>query len=148
MEATIPAALQLTLQTDSPSTFRDELGQLINAFHEETVPRTSVRFAVRLHDADKQLVGGLSGTLTWGWLFIETLWVHRNQRGQGSGKLILTRAENHAVENGCHSAWLDTFQSRAFYEAQGYGVFGTLEDYPVGQTRAFLKKALKQIGRM
>ena len=146
MQATVPPGLQLTLQTDSPSTFRDELGQLINAFHEETVPRHAVRFAVRLHDAGNQLVGGLSGTLTWGWLFIESLWVHRNQRSKGAGRVLLARAEGHAAENGCHSAWLDTFQSRAFYEAQGYTVFGALEDYPVGQTRAFLKKRLGKPG--
>jgi GNAT superfamily N-acetyltransferase len=142
MPATVPAGLQLTLQTDSPSGFRDELGQLINAFHEETVPRSSARFAVRLHDVENHLVGGLSGTLTWGWLFIEALWVHRNQRNKGAGRALLTRAESHAAENGCHSAWLDTFQSRAFYEAQGYSLFGALEDYPAGQTRAFLRKPL------
>lgn len=50
-------------------------------------------------------------------------------------------AENHAVAKGCHSAWLDTFQARGFYEAVGYELFGMLNDYPAGQTQYFLEKA-------
>jgi hypothetical protein len=38
---------------------------------------------------------------------------------------------------------LDTysFQARGFYERLGYAVFGTLDDYPPGQSRIFLHKA-------
>jgi hypothetical protein len=39
----------------------------------------------------------------------------------------MDRAEVHARERGCHSAWLDTFsfQARGFYEKLGYDEFGT-----------------------
>ena len=63
-------------------------------------------------------------------------------RGQGAGRALMAHAEAHAVAEGCHSAWLDTFQARGFYEAFGYQVFGTLEDYPPGQRRSFLRKRL------
>ena len=86
MPPTDPVELRLTLDTEPPSAFRAELGQRINAFHAETVPGQSSRFALRLHDPQGRLVGGLSGVLTWGWLFIEALWVDPTVRGQGAGR--------------------------------------------------------------
>jgi hypothetical protein len=38
---------------------------------------------------------------------------------------------------------LDTFQARGFYEQIGYVAFGELENYPQGQSRHFLRKALR-----
>jgi ribosomal protein S18 acetylase RimI-like enzyme len=63
-------------------------------------------------------------------------------RGSGAGRALMAAAESHAAATGCHSAWLDSFQARDFYEALGYTVFGQLEDYPKGQTRWFLRKRL------
>jgi ribosomal protein S18 acetylase RimI-like enzyme len=80
--------------------------------------------------------------MSWGWLFVDALWVHPDLRGQGAGRALMAHAERRAGAAGCHSAWLDTFQARGFYEAIGYRVFGTLEDFPAGQTRSFLRKRL------
>jgi hypothetical protein len=35
-----------------------------------------------------------------------------------------------------------SFQARPFYEKCGYKVFGTLEDYPPGHAKFFLRKRL------
>lgn len=134
--------LRLTMDADSGGAFRAELGKRIHAFHAETVPFQSTRFTLQLRDAQSRLVGGLSGAMSWQWLFIEALWVDPSLRGQGAGRALMAHAEAHAVAEGCHSAWLDTFQARGFYEAFGYQVFGTLEDYPPGQSRSFLRKRL------
>jgi len=47
-----------------------------------------------------------------------------------------------AMRRGCSGAWLDafSFQARGFYEKLGYAVFGSIEDYPPGHSRFFLKK--------
>lgn len=145
MNQTSPIArgvLQLTVDADPGGAFRAELGQRINAFHSETVPFHATRFTLRLLDTQSRLVGGLSGAISWQWLFIEALWVDPVLRGQGTGRTLMTHAEAHAVTQGCHSAWLDTFQAREFYEALGYQAFGTLEDYPPGQSRSFMRKRL------
>ena len=82
------------------------------------------------------------GTLSWGWLFVEAVWVSEALRGRGVGRALMAAAERHARESGCHSVWLDTFQARDFYLSLGYETFGVLEDYPPGQQRSFMRKAL------
>jgi GNAT superfamily N-acetyltransferase len=65
-------------------------------------------------------------------------------RGAGLGRQLMEQAEQEAIHRGCHIIWLDTFtfQARGFYERLGYTVFGTLEDYPPGHSRFFLRKNL------
>jgi GNAT superfamily N-acetyltransferase len=134
--------MTMTLDTAPDGNLRAELGQLINAFHGETVPFRATRFTLRLDDTAGRLAGGLSGVISWGWLFIDAVWVHADRRGLGAGRVLMAYAESHAAAQGCHSAWLDTFQARAFYESIGYAVFGSLDDYPAEQTRSFLRKRL------
>ena len=125
---------------------RKQLEREIDLFNARTVAGEDERFAPFLRDSAGLLVGGLDGVIGWAWLFVESLWVHDDLRGRGLGRELLARAERLAVERGCHSAWLDTFQARGFYERLGYAVFATLEHYPPGQTRYFLRKRLEAAG--
>jgi len=52
--------------------------------------------------------------------------------------------ESEATQQGCTHAHLDTFsyEARPFYEKLGYDLFATLEDYPPGYCKYFLKKSL------
>ena len=121
---------------------RKVLERAIDDFNARTVPGRDQRFALLLRDAEGALAGGLDGVIGWRWLFVDNLWVHDELTGQGYGRDLLARAEQRALEHGCHSAWLETFQALGFYQKCGYSVFGTLEDYPPGQTRTFLRKRL------
>lgn len=121
---------------------RKMLERAIDDFNARTVPGRDERFAILLRDGDGMLVGGLDGVIGWEWLFVDNLWVHDELRGRGVGRDLLERAERRALERGCHSVWLDTFQAVDFYRKRGYSVFGSLEDYPAGQTRYFLRKSL------
>jgi GNAT superfamily N-acetyltransferase len=101
-------------------------------------------FLIRLLDHENSLVGGLFARISYGWLFVDMLWVAEENRGKGQGGELLRRAEEEARRNGCLNAWVDTFsfQARGFYEKNGYVVFGELADYPPGHTRHFLRKPL------
>jgi ribosomal protein S18 acetylase RimI-like enzyme len=132
--------LTIEFDADPPAAFRGELGQAINAFHGLTVPFQASRFGFRLLDKAQRMVGGLSCVESWGWMFVDAVWVDAGHRGTGGGRMLMRAAETHAVAIGCHSVWLDTFQARGFYERLGYEVFGQLEDYPGPQTRWFLRK--------
>jgi GNAT superfamily N-acetyltransferase len=112
------------------------------AFNHGTFPSKFERFALLLQDGAACLKGGVSGMIYCDWLFVDGLWVDDNLRHRGVGAALMKHAEDHAIARGCHSAWLDTFQARGFYEAVGYELFGMLDDYPAGQKRCFLKKRL------
>ena len=122
---------------------RKSLERAIDDFNARTVPGRDERFAILLRDAEGALVGGLEGVIGWEWLFVDNLWVHDALQRQGHGRDLLARGERYALEHGCHSVWLETFQALGFYQKQGYSVFGMLPDYPAGQTRHFLRKRLE-----
>ena len=91
-----------------------------------------------------ETMGGLLGSAWGGWLHISYLWVDEAVRGQRWATRLMDHAEAYARERGCHSVDLDThsFQARPFYEKRGYEVFGTLDDYPKGHKKFFLRKKL------
>jgi GNAT superfamily N-acetyltransferase len=98
-----------------------------------------------LRDSTDGLVGGLLGETYWGWLHVRVLWLEEGVRRRGYGTQLLEKAEEEAVRRGCSYAYLDTlsFQAREFYEGKGYTAFGRLDDHPVGHSRHFLTKQLR-----
>lgn len=128
---------------DSPSAeTREHLVEKIDSFHHRTFPSKFERFTLLLQDNAASLKGGVSGLIYCSWLCIDGLWVDDALRHRGIGTRLMMRAESHAIARVCHSAWLTTFQTRGFYEAVGYEVFGTLNDFPAGQQQHFLRKRL------
>jgi GNAT superfamily N-acetyltransferase len=121
-------------------------GPLI-AFNQAKTGRNDYRPLIVAIEGAEGVIGGLWGRTVYDWLFVELLFVPEALRGRGVGSELMKRAEDEALTRGCHSAWLDTFefQARGFYERLGYICFAELRDYPVGVTRYFMKKALKQI---
>ena len=113
-----------------------------NRSHVENPVRLS--FLIRLLGPENLLVGGLFARISYGWLFVEMLWVAEENRRKGQGRELLRQAEEEALRHSCLHAWVDTFsfQGRGFYEKNGYVVFGQLADYPPGHTRYFLRKTL------
>ncbi|WP_417386282.1 GNAT family N-acetyltransferase [Gimesia sp.] len=91
-----------------------------------------------------EIIAGLVGFTLWEWLYIETLAVDANHRGQGLGRRLVLEAERIARARNCHAAWVDTFSFQApeFYSRLGYTPFGTLPDFPDGQQRIFFRKEL------
>lgn len=98
---------------------------------------------IYLRDGDRVL-GGVVGHFFGGWLNVSLLWVDEGHRNRGHGSSLLRMIEGEAVRAGCRYAHLDTysFEARPFYEKHGYSLFATLDDYPVGFSKYFLKKKL------
>lgn len=74
------------------------------------------------------------------------LWVAQAARGAGHGTRLVRDAEAYARARGAVGATLEThsFQARPFYERLGYEVFATLDGYPRGHAKFFLRKDLAQ----
>jgi ribosomal protein S18 acetylase RimI-like enzyme len=101
------------------------------------------RFGVFVRDEAGTPFAGLVAYVSGGWVYIYSLWVKADLRHRGIGRKLMIAAEGHALQQGCHSAYLDTFsfQAPSFYEKLGYEIFGTL-DYPPKHKRFFMKKRL------
>jgi ribosomal protein S18 acetylase RimI-like enzyme len=91
-----------------------------------------------------EILGGLVGWTSWEWLRIELLHVAPAWRGAGWGTRLVRAAEQEAVTRACRAAWVDSysFQAPGFYQRLGYTVFGTLDGYPTGHHRYFLRRTL------
>ena len=90
------------------------------------------------------IAGCVAVVYCWNIAYIDILWVDEACRKQGLGSELLRAVEDEAKEKGCRLAHLDTFdfQGKAFYEKNGYRVFGTLEDCPKGHCRYYMSKTL------
>lgn len=139
------ANVDITLETN-PSP--EDVKALGDGLTEHALPTTGVPgflpLAVFARDAGGQLVGGISAAVNWNWLQIQLVWISPVLRRTGLGSKLLGEIERAGKERGCTNAHLDTFsyQARPFYERHGYELFATLDDYPSGQQRFYLRKRL------
>ena len=128
----------------------EDVQVLAQGLTQHSLPHTGVRgfrpIGVFLRDEQGKVVGGVWGYINWNWLYVNLVWASESLRGQGYGKQMLLALEGVARERGCEYAHLDTFsyQARPFYERLGYEVFATLEEYPPGHQRYFMKKRLQE----
>ncbi|MEB2346781.1 MAG: GNAT family N-acetyltransferase [Deltaproteobacteria bacterium] len=141
------SADEITIDITSEPTLDDvrALEQGLSAHARAFVTRPGFQpLAVLARDGTGRLVGGVVARVNWSWLHVSLVWVAEELRGSGIGALLLAAAEDTARARGCTRAHLDTFsyQARPFYEKRGWRVFATLDDYPEGHQRFFLRKDL------
>ncbi len=122
-----------------------ELGSRLTRFNEALAgPLRARDVAFTVRDDDGAMVAGLTGEIFWNALNVHLLWVDEDYRRQSYGTLLLRRAEELAIENGCGFVYLSTFefQAPAFYVRHGYSVIGELPNVPRGSRRQWLCKAV------
>jgi GNAT superfamily N-acetyltransferase len=137
--------LRFSVETSPDRRDVDALGAGLT---EHALPTTGTSgfhpLAVFARDPAGALVGGVYGQVNWNWLQIGLFWVSASRRHRGLGSRLLAAIERAGIERGCTQAHLDTFsyQARPFYERHGFHLFATLDDYPTGHQRFFLRKTL------
>jgi ribosomal protein S18 acetylase RimI-like enzyme len=116
----------------------------LNSFNEIKAHIIPYEIYVFMRDRQNKVVGGAVGYTFGDWLHVNLLWVDESFRNRGCGTKLLKMIENESVRIGCRHVDLDTlsFQARPFYEKQGYTLFATLDNYPEGHRKYFLKKDL------
>ena len=99
-----------------------------------------------IRNKENKVVGGAIGSVFGGWLYISLMWIEESLRNQGYGTTLLKMMEKEAVKLGCKHAHVDTysFEAKPFNEKNGYTLFASLENYPEGHSKHFLKKKLLQ----
>jgi GNAT superfamily N-acetyltransferase len=137
---------QITLEEKASAEDRRILGDGINQFVDGLFPGkrfTDVTFFLR--DETGAIVGGVAGNYgSFGWLYVDQLWVSAPLRGMAYGSKLLAMIEAEARKNDCSNVYLNTFsfEAPAFYAKLGYTVFAELNDFPPGHSRIFLRKSL------
>jgi GNAT superfamily N-acetyltransferase len=136
---------KFTLLDDVDDNVKDAIVALVVQYNNSKAGSGNGRsLFVVIHDEKNEVIGGLSGYTSRGWLFIDHLVVPEAHRKKGIGTEIMRMAEEEAISRGCTDAWLNTFefQARGFYERLGYVCFGELPNYPFGFSRFFMNKSL------
>jgi GNAT superfamily N-acetyltransferase len=142
---------KLTL-TDAPTpAMRSAIVDPLVRFNEAQIghPQGYCPLVILISDpVTETVIGGLWGATANAHLHIDLLFVPEELRRTGLGRRLIKDAEEEAVRRGCRGVWLDTYssQARGFYERLGYTVFGTIDDYPPGHSRFFLKETLGPSG--
>lgn len=136
--------LVVALEPEPAATVRAAVLNGLRAYNRAHAEAPDFQGLVVAARAGDELVGGLVGETGWKWLHVDLLWVADAYRGRGIGRRLLHAAEEEARRRGARHVYLDTldFHARPFYEREGYVVFGTLEDYPPGHRRFYMRKDL------
>lgn len=127
---------------DTVSTIRSGLVEF-NRSSLENVNETD--FALVIQEADKPIMGGMTGTLFKSGLYIRFLWVSEALRGQGFGQALMQTIEREAKQRGIKNLFVDTysFQAPAFYQAAGFIEVGRFSDYiEPGVDKIFYQKVI------
>jgi ribosomal protein S18 acetylase RimI-like enzyme len=81
-----------------------------------------------------------------GVVYIETIIVAKDNRGNGLGKLLMSKVEEIARNKGAHKIYLDTgngWSSVDFYKSSGYEITAELKDHYHRQDFIIMTKNLK-----
>ena len=139
-------ACEITLEQNVSAEDRAILGGGIEQHIESLFPGKNVTdVTLFLRDDAGSIVGGVAGNYgSFGWLYVDALWVSEEIRGQDHGTKLLEKIEAEAAKHGCTNVFLSTFSFQApeFYKKLGYTVFAELDDFPPGHSRLFLRKVL------
>jgi predicted N-acetyltransferase YhbS len=140
----LPPGLHLSFEDNPSWEDREFIDQGLGAYNVQFLRDSRYSyFGAFVRDEAGAIGAGLIGHCYAGWLFVALLWVHADLRRAGVGSRLIAEAERHAIEFGCHSAWVDTFSFQApnFYPKFGYREFARL-DCPPDHQRIFFKKRL------
>jgi GNAT superfamily N-acetyltransferase len=150
LDSAPPFSFTLTVSETWEAILTEEL-LAFNQHHAPTLalepsPHAPEPLHVYALNTDGTLVGGVIGRthIIRLWLELRLIWVHESYRRQGIGQQLMMRAEQEALQRGCHYARVATSQYQApdFYAKQGYRMYGTLANCPPGETVFYFWKPL------
>ena len=119
---------------------------LTEKINEETTQYgKAYNFGLFLHDENNTIIGGCNGSIIFGAIYTDQLWVDKKHRGTGLGKKIMEEVHSYGKEIGCTMATLGTmsFQNaKGFYEKLGYEVDFERGGYLQGGSMIIMRKNL------
>jgi GNAT superfamily N-acetyltransferase len=102
-------------------------------------------FAFFTRDDHGTIIAGCNGSVVYGSIYTDQLWVDEQYRGQGLGKQLMQQVHDYGRKIGCTMATVSTisFQNaQSFYEHLGYVCDFERTGYIHDSTCLFLRKSL------
>jgi GNAT superfamily N-acetyltransferase len=98
-----------------------------------------------VRDENNQIIAGCNGSVIFGSIYTDQLWVHPDYRKKGLGQKLMEAAHDYGRKSGCLIATVATmnFQgAKTFYEKLGYVVDFKRLGYVQNSCCLFMKKEL------
>ncbi len=102
-------------------------------------------FSFLMRDESGAIIAGCHGSVVFGEIYTDMLWVEPGCRSQGLGRQLMEHVQTYGRSQGCTMATVSTmnFQKAChFYEKLGYEVDFERTGYVKGATCFFLKKSI------
>lgn len=102
-------------------------------------------FAFFIRDKRNQIIAGCNGSVIFGSIYTDQLWVHPSYRKNGLGHKLMEAVHDYGRRSGCSMATVATmsFQgAKTFYEKLGYVSDFDRPGYTQNSSCIFLKRSL------
>lgn len=102
-------------------------------------------FAFFIRDESNQIIAGCNGSVIFGSIYTDQLWVHPAHRKNGLGHKLMEAVHDYGRKSGCAMATVATmsFQgAKTFYERLGYLSDFERSGYTQNSSFIFLKRSL------
>lgn len=127
--------------TESPLT--SDIDFLTQKINEESVDfGAATPFAFFMRDEAGSIIAGANGSIIFGCIYTDQLWVDKKYRRGGWGKELMEAVHDYGRKSGCTMATVNTmsFQgAKEFYEKLGYAVDFERPGYTQNSSCIFLK---------
>lgn len=123
----------------------EDLDFLTDRINSEAIDHGSAYpFAILLRNKENEIVAGCNGSIVFGSIYTDQLWVNPNFRKQGLGKKLMEAVHEYGKKQGCTIATVATmsFQVPNFYKAIGYKIDFSRKNYSKGASCIFMSKKL------
>ncbi len=129
--------------TENPTS--QDLDFLTQKINEEAKGHGSAHpFAILIRDNTGEIIAGCNGSLFFGSIYTDQLWVHPSHRKAGIGKSLMEKVHEYGKRHGCTMATVATmnFQAPHFYQKLGYKIEFTRLGLKDNASVLFLRKEL------
>jgi len=120
----------------------DFLTQKINL--ESVNQGSAYPFAIFVRGKERRIVAGCNGSIVYGSIYTDQLYVNPSHRDSGLGKKLMEAVHELGKKHGCTLASVTTmsFQAPAFYQKLGYKIDFSRKGYYNDAVKIFMSKTI------
>lgn len=125
--------------------FQKDIDFLTQKINEEALDYgVAYNFAIIARTEDSKIIGGCNGSIVFGSIYTDQLWVDPHFRCRGLGKKLMEKVHDYGRKNDCllSTVVTMTFQAPDFYKKLGYTIDFSRKGYIKNSCCIFMSKKL------